>query len=283
MSPTRRQVLLAGVGIGAGGLVYATDNAIHRRTVGDKTTRQATEQPHRDTFWFARAGPPHSDSKTEAALLTGVRYLGPNDTQNGFFVDVIAVVVGDPSAPDAAADRPTHHALAVRGIDGATTLGADSGQSDQISSGVVEPPAALVDRTSLSKDELDDRSALESRIETTDAFGTKQELRTAGMLQARSRSTDPQPADRRVTLAGLLYGLHMTTTELRAATPEFEGRGETYTAPEPPGAVHVMHYRRLEVTTEAADWGLQVRNAVGRPSLLGTPERYHDLVVTVPS
>lgn len=271
---TRRRVLATAATAGAGAVAYGTDNPLHRSSVAGETTRRADGAPAEDAFWFAEHAPEVPDA--DVTQLLGARYLGSTDGAERF--DVLSVAVGRQSSLLRRGPLVGHHRLGLRGVDDTATQGADKGGTDALAGGVVEPPAAVTEATGLDRQALDDPDALADRVGPTSPLGSTSDLATARRLLDRY----DRAADDRLSLAGVLYALGRRTHP-KTATPEFEGRGETYRWPLDGVVAHAARYRPLYV--HPGDDGLDAKfaAAVPRPSLLGSPVFENALRVSLPA
>ncbi|MFC3477235.1 hypothetical protein [Halobacterium litoreum] len=280
--PTRRQVLAGGatatVG-GLGALAYGTNNPVHRSSVHETATRDTDAKPTEGDVWTATHSPGVADADVEQSLA--VRHVGADGGSEEVDFDVLAVAVGRRSTLLGNGGLLGTHRLGVRGVDDTGTRGVDSGEGDMLASGVVRPPEAVAEATGLDPSALDDPAAVRKHVVPDDRFEAGRDLKTARPLLART-DTDTGLADR-LTLAGVVDALVSDATTARAATPEYEGRGETYRWPLDGVVAHAVRYRALGVRPGDDRLGLKVASSVPRPSLLGSPRFEGALVVSAPA
>lgn len=266
-------MLAGGAAATAGGFAafaYGTDNPLHRSSVTETATRSAGEPPAPGAFWAATHAADVPD--VNATQLVGVRYLGGSSgTADEVAVDVLAVAVGRQSVPLGSGGSLGAHRLGVRGVGESGTRGVDSGEGDMLASGVVRPPRAVAEATGLDRSALDDPGAVREHVVPEDRFEAGRDVALAHpLLAAFERESDGLAAGR-LTLAGAVGALISNGTAARAATPEYEGRGESYRWPLGDVFAHAVRYRGLYVRPGGDRAGLKVASAVPRPSLLGSP------------
>ena len=279
---TRRRLLAGGAAVTVGGFgafAYGTDNPVHRSSMTETETRTADTQPDVGTVWTASHSPDVPEADVEQLLA--VRHAGVDDSGEEVDFDVVAVAVGRRSTLFGDGGLLGTHRLGVRGVGDSGTLGVDSGDGRMLASGVVRPPEAVAEATGLDRSALDDPDAVRERVVPDDRFEAGRDLNTVRPLLERFGTAGVGISDR-VTLAGVVDAIVSDATTARPATPEYEGRGETYRWPLDGVVAHAVRYRALGVRPGDGRLGLKVASSAPRPSLLGSPRVEGALTVSFP-
>lgn len=235
---------------------------------------------HRSSTGYA-AGEELPD--TDVAQLLAIRSRGTREVGMTLLhaFDVVAVTVGRYTEPFDSGPLLDTHWLGVRGVGETVRWGFDPGSGPFLDGGVPQPPDTVVDETVLERHELDDVTTIGRYVGPNGDLGTSDALATVGGPLGRHRSLVPHASDR-LTVAGVLYGLHSVPTPARKATTSFEGRGETFRWDLDGVPAHVIRYRELWAEPAGGSVNVKVVHGVARPSLLGSPSIEHGLVLSSP-